>query len=111
MGHAFLYLCLSYTSLFESRHLKFFIYLFMRDTKGGRERGRDRRIRLHAGSPIGLDPGTLGSHSEPKADAQPLSHPGVHESRNFRQYIVEALDKKFLMGLIMVVCLLIYLVT
>ena len=24
------------------------------------------------------DPGTLGSHSELKADAQSLSHPGVH---------------------------------
>ena len=26
---------------------------------------------------MGLDPGTPGSHSEPKADAQLLSHPGV----------------------------------
>ena len=26
---------------------------------------------------LGLDPGTPGSHPEPKADAQPLSHPGV----------------------------------
>ena len=26
---------------------------------------------------VGLDPGTPGSHPEPKADAQPLSHPGV----------------------------------
>ena len=25
----------------------------------------------------GLDPGTPGSHPQPKADAQPLSHPGV----------------------------------
>ena len=25
----------------------------------------------------GLDPGTPGSHPEQKADAQPLSHPGV----------------------------------
>ena len=25
----------------------------------------------------GLDPRTLGSHPDPKADAQPLSHPGV----------------------------------
>ena len=27
---------------------------------------------------VGLDPGTLGSCPEPKADAQPLSHPGAH---------------------------------
>ena len=26
---------------------------------------------------MGLDPGTPGSHPEPKADAQPLSHPGA----------------------------------
>ena len=26
---------------------------------------------------VGLDPGALGSRPEPKADAQPLSHPGV----------------------------------
>ena len=26
---------------------------------------------------MGLDPGTPGSHAEPKADAQPLGHPGV----------------------------------
>ena len=26
---------------------------------------------------MGLDPGTPGSHPEPKADAQSLSHPGV----------------------------------
>ena len=26
---------------------------------------------------MGLDPGTLGSQPELKADAQPLSHPGV----------------------------------
>ena len=26
---------------------------------------------------VGLDPRTPGSHPEPKADAQPLSHPGI----------------------------------
>ena len=26
---------------------------------------------------VGLDPGTPGSHPEPKADPQTLSHPGV----------------------------------
>ena len=51
----------------------------MRDTE--RERGRDTgrgRSRLPAGSPMwDLDPRTLGSHPEPKADAQLLSHPAV----------------------------------
>ena len=49
----------------------------MRDTERGGDTGRGRS-RLHAGSPIvGLNPGTPGSHAEPKADAQPLSNPGV----------------------------------
>ena len=49
----------------------------MRDTERGRDIGRGRS-RVPAGSPmLGLDPGTLGSQPEPKADAQPLSHPGA----------------------------------
>ena len=35
---------------------------------------------------MGLDPGTPGSRPEPKADAQPLSHPGIPRER-----ILEAL--------------------
>ena len=31
----------------------------------------------------GLDPRTLGSHPEPKADANPLSHPGVPKKQLF----------------------------
>ena len=48
-----------------------------------RERERDRdigrgRSRFHAGSPKQLlNPRTPGSRPEPKADAQPLSHPGA----------------------------------
>ena len=45
-----------------------------------RERGRDisRGRRLPGGEPdAGLDLRTPGSHPEPKADAQPLSYPGV----------------------------------
>ena len=42
-------------------------------TERERERGRDTgrgRSRLHAGSlMVGLDPNTLGSHPEPKAEA------------------------------------------
>ena len=49
----------------------------MRDTERGRATGRGRS-RLLAGNPMwGPDPWTAGSGPEPKADAQPLSHPGV----------------------------------
>ena len=53
---------------------KFFIYLFMRDT------GRGRKQAPYGEPDVGLDPRTLGSHPEPKADAQPLSHSGVPDS-------------------------------
>ena len=54
----------------------FLFFIFKRFYLFIHERGRDRgRSRLHAGSPMwDLIP---GSHPEPKADAQPLSHPGV----------------------------------
>ena len=46
-----------------------------------RERGKDigrRRSRLPAGDPnVGLDPRTPGPGTEPKAEAQPPSHPGI----------------------------------
>ena len=32
---------------------------------------------------VGLHPGTLGSHPEPKADAQLLSHPGISYFKDF----------------------------
>ena len=55
----------------QSNFFKDFIYLFMKDT----ERGRSR---LQCREPdVGLDPGTVGSCPEPKADAQLPSHPGI----------------------------------
>ena len=51
-----------------------FIYSFMRDTKGQRERERQAPCRE---PDVGLDPGSPGSHSGLKAGAKPLSHPGV----------------------------------
>ena len=43
-----------------------------------RQRHRQREKQAPWREPgAGLDPGTPGSHPEPKADAQPLSHPGV----------------------------------
>ena len=45
-----------------------------------RERERQREKQASCREPyVGLNPGTTGSHPEPKADAQPLSHPGVPE--------------------------------
>ena len=46
----------------------------MRDTQRGRDRQREKQAPY--GEPdAGLDPRTPGSRPEPKADAQPLSHP------------------------------------
>ena len=46
----------------------------MRDT----ERERQREKQAPCGEPdVGLDQGIPGSRPEPKADAQPPSHPGV----------------------------------
>ena len=48
----------------------------MRDTE--RQRHRQRETQAPHGEPnAGLDPRTPGSYPEPKADAQPLSHPGI----------------------------------
>ena len=54
------------------------VYLFMRDTERGRQRHRQREKQAPCREPdVGLDPLTLGSRPEPKADSQPLSHPGI----------------------------------
>ena len=46
----------------------------MRDTE--RQRQREKQAPLREPDVV-LDPGTPESRPEPKADAQPLSHPGV----------------------------------
>ena len=57
--------------------------LFMRHIERGRDKGRGRSRspgregRCGREPNVGLDPRTLGSGPEPKADNQPLSHPGV----------------------------------
>ena len=63
--------------MFSILFLKDFGYLFMRDTEEGRDIGRGRSRLLCAESDAGLDPRTLGSQPEPKADPQPLSHSGI----------------------------------
>ena len=69
-------------SVFSFLFLKYFIYLFRRNTERERERERQSHIQREKQAPyrepvVGLDPRTLGSHHEPKADTQPLSHLGV----------------------------------
>ena len=55
--------------------LKDFIYLF--DRGGGAEGEGEANTWMSREPDVGLDPRTPGSHPELKADAQPLSHPGV----------------------------------
>ena len=56
---------------------KDFIYLFMRETHRERQRHRQREKQASFREPNeGLNP-QPGSYPEPKADAQPLSHPGI----------------------------------
>ena len=45
-------------------------------TNTERERQREKQAACEEPD-MGLNPGTPGSHPEPKADIQPLSHPGV----------------------------------
>ena len=50
----------------------------MRDMERERQRHRQREKQAPCREPdVGLDPSTPGSLPELKADAQPLSHPGV----------------------------------
>ena len=48
-----------------------------RERQRHRQREKQAPCREHD---VGLDPGTTGSSPTPKADAQPLSHPGVPET-------------------------------
>ena len=62
----------------------------MRDTERSRDIGRRRRSSP-CRSPMQsvFDPRTPGSHPEPKADAQPLSHPGAPKLLYFKGVILE----------------------
>ena len=55
----------------------------MKDTERERQRHRQREEQVPCREPdVGLDRRTLGPGPEPKADAQPQSHPCVPE-KNF----------------------------
>ena len=54
------------------------VYLFIYDRHRERQRHRQREKQAPCREPgVGLDPQTRGSRPEPKAEAQPLNHPGV----------------------------------
>ena len=58
--------------------LRFYPFIHERYTQRERQRHRQREKQAPCREPdVGLDPGTPGSHSEPKADAQLLSHPVI----------------------------------
>ena len=60
----------------------------MRQTERGRDAGQ-REKQAPCGEPdMGLNPGTLGSHPEPKTDAQLLSHPDVPELVGFKKIVL-----------------------
>ena len=53
-----------------------------------RQRHRQREKQAPCREPdAGLDPGAPGPCPEPKADAQPLSHPGVLRKTHFRSHL------------------------
>ena len=66
-------LSLSYGFVF---FLRFYLFIHERHRERGRDTGRGRS-RLHAGSLMWDSVPGLGSHPEPKAEAEPLSHPGI----------------------------------
>ena len=55
---------------------KRFLFIHERERVAETHRQREKQAP-HKEPNAGLDPGNPGSHPEPKADAQPLSHPGV----------------------------------
>ena len=55
----------------------FFLCLFMRDTQKEAETQAEGKVGSLQDPDVGLDPRTVGSWPEPKADTWPLSHPGI----------------------------------
>ena len=56
----------------------FFKILFIHEIQKERQRHRQRERQAPSGEPdVGLNPRTLRPLPELKADAQPLSHPGI----------------------------------
>ena len=62
-------------------------------------RDTEREAGSMQGPDVGLDPGTPGLHSEPKAEVQLLSHPGVPNSIPFYGYTTVHLPIHLLMNI------------
>ena len=65
---------------------RFYLFIHETHTHTERERERERERQRHRQREkqapcrepdVGLDPGSPGSHPEPKAGAKPLRHPGI----------------------------------
>ena len=69
----------SWPALWEQEpHFFFNIYLFIHEKHREKQRHRQKEKQALCEEPNAeLDPRTLGSHPEPKADAQPLGPPGT----------------------------------
>ena len=59
----------------------------MRDTQREAETQAEGEAGSMQGARQGTNPRTLGSRPEPKADAQPLSHPGIPENYFLKKVI------------------------
>ena len=60
----------------------------MRETERQRHRQRQEKQAPCKDLDVGLNPGHPGSHPEPKADAQPLSHPSIPKIPNFKMSVL-----------------------
>ena len=76
-----------YVRFIDQLHIIFKrFYLFIHERQRGRDTERGRN-KLLAGSLMWDSILGLGSRPEPKADAQPLSHPGVLPITDFKSYL------------------------
>ena len=68
--------------------LRFYSFILERHIKRQRQGGGGSRLpNPEQGAQCGgLDPRTPGSHPAPKADVQPLSHPGIPVPDNFQSH-------------------------
>ena len=78
-------------------HQHFIIFkdvIYLWETRRERQRHRQREKQAPCGEPDeGLDPRTLGSWLEPKADTQPLSHPGDPSLFYFKDIFVSERER------------------
>ena len=84
----------SFPSAFSFFFLKIlFIHERQRERERERQRHRQREKQAPCREPdVGLDPGSPGSHPEPKAGTKLLSHPGIPENSNFLKGVFMVYD-------------------